>query len=128
MWPNPQLPADLVTFTEEIRNGKFRFLCNACIYKTIPINPQTQVHSHLPSYYSRVVYLNRLDSLKPTLSSQHTPLAITKLNRVLVSPFTQSAIFPYKNPPQKCLTANLLHILYLASSWLWSQKIFTKNY
>ena len=26
MWPNPQLSADLVTFTEEILNGKFRFL------------------------------------------------------------------------------------------------------
>ena len=23
MWPNPQFPEDLVTFTEEILNGKF---------------------------------------------------------------------------------------------------------
>ena len=29
MWPNPQLPADLVTFTEEILNGKLHFLCIA---------------------------------------------------------------------------------------------------
>ena len=28
MWPNPQFPADLVTFTEEILNGKPSFLCN----------------------------------------------------------------------------------------------------
>ena len=28
MWPNPQFPADLVTFTEEILNGKLHFLCN----------------------------------------------------------------------------------------------------
>ena len=27
MWPNPQETADLVTFTEEILNGKFYFLC-----------------------------------------------------------------------------------------------------
>ena len=27
MWPNPQFPADLVTFTEEIFNGKLHFLC-----------------------------------------------------------------------------------------------------
>ena len=27
MWPNPQFPADLVTFTEEILNGKPHFLC-----------------------------------------------------------------------------------------------------
>ena len=27
MWPNSQLPADLVTFTEEFLNGKLHFLC-----------------------------------------------------------------------------------------------------
>ena len=26
MWPNPQFPADLVTFAEEIPNGKLHFL------------------------------------------------------------------------------------------------------
>ena len=26
MWPNPHFPADLVTFTEEILNGKLQFL------------------------------------------------------------------------------------------------------
>ena len=26
MWPNSQFPADLVTFTEEIPNGKLHFL------------------------------------------------------------------------------------------------------
>ena len=25
MWPNPQFPADLVTFIEEILNGKLHF-------------------------------------------------------------------------------------------------------
>ena len=28
MRPNPQFPADSVTFTEEIINGKIQFLCN----------------------------------------------------------------------------------------------------
>ena len=28
MWPNPQFPADLVTFTGEILNGKLNFLCS----------------------------------------------------------------------------------------------------
>ena len=28
MWPNPQFPGDLVTFTEEILNGKLNFLCS----------------------------------------------------------------------------------------------------
>ena len=30
MWPNREETADLVTFTEEILNGKLHFLCNAC--------------------------------------------------------------------------------------------------
>ena len=25
MWPNPQFPADLITFTDEILNGKLHF-------------------------------------------------------------------------------------------------------
>ena len=28
MWPNPQFPADLITFTEEILNEKLHFLCS----------------------------------------------------------------------------------------------------
>ena len=28
MWPNPQFPPDLVTFTEEMLNGKLHFLCS----------------------------------------------------------------------------------------------------
>ena len=28
MWPNPQKTADLVTFTEDILNGKLHFLCS----------------------------------------------------------------------------------------------------
>ena len=28
MWPNPQVTADLVTFTEEILNTKLHFLCS----------------------------------------------------------------------------------------------------
>ena len=28
MWPIPQFPVDLVTFTEEIPNGRLYFLCS----------------------------------------------------------------------------------------------------
>ena len=29
MWPNPQFPADLVIFPQEILNGKLHFMCRA---------------------------------------------------------------------------------------------------
>ena len=32
MWPNPQFPVDLATFTEEILNGKLNFLYNVFPY------------------------------------------------------------------------------------------------
>ena len=33
MWPNPNFPADLVTFTKKILNRKLNFLCNVrCIF------------------------------------------------------------------------------------------------
>ena len=28
MWPNPQFPVDLVTFTEEFLNAKLHFMCS----------------------------------------------------------------------------------------------------
>ena len=31
MWPNPQFPADLLTFTKEILNGNLHFLCSVSI-------------------------------------------------------------------------------------------------
>ena len=30
IWPNPEETSDLVTFTEEILNGKLHFLCSVC--------------------------------------------------------------------------------------------------
>ena len=33
MWPNPQFSVDLVTFTEEILNGKLYFLCSAAAFE-----------------------------------------------------------------------------------------------
>ena len=36
MWPNPQFPADLVTYTEEILDEKLDFLCSAC-YKLLNV-------------------------------------------------------------------------------------------
>ena len=41
MWPNPLEIADLVTFTEEILNGKLNFLCSL----TFPL-PYKNTHEH----------------------------------------------------------------------------------
>ena len=39
MWPNSQGTADLVTFTQEILNGKLHFLCSVINYQLIrPMN------------------------------------------------------------------------------------------
>ena len=35
MWPNPHFLADLITFPEEILNGKFHFLCSGDSYKKL---------------------------------------------------------------------------------------------
>ena len=34
MWPNPQFPADLITFTEEILNGKLHFCAVLWVIKS----------------------------------------------------------------------------------------------
>ena len=37
MSPNPQFPADLVTFTEEILNGKLHFFVVSCTFNLYPV-------------------------------------------------------------------------------------------
>ena len=44
MWPNPQFPADLVTFTEEILNWKLHFMCNVISQKSSSCNPQRPIN------------------------------------------------------------------------------------
>ena len=39
MWPNAQETADLVTFTEEILNGKLHFLCSVDSYYELAFKP-----------------------------------------------------------------------------------------
>ena len=42
MWPNPQKTADLVTVTEEIRNGKFHFCAVTFLDPRFPLPRQNQ--------------------------------------------------------------------------------------
>ena len=51
MWPNTQFPADLVvTFTEEILDGKLNFLCN------------------VEKCFEVLLELNRLEAFSPAFS------------------------------------------------------------
>ena len=51
MWPNPQFPADLVTFTEEIPDGKLHFSCS----DRVEIYPQRRVEDPVNySFYDKV--------------------------------------------------------------------------
>ena len=54
MWPNPQFPAHLVTFTEEIRNGKLLFFCamrGACsLYRFV-----SPAHINAQPYFSFIM-------------------------------------------------------------------------
>ena len=38
MWLNPQFPTDLLTFTEEIFNGKLHFVCNVVDWFAMQFN------------------------------------------------------------------------------------------
>ena len=46
MWPNPEFPADLVTFTEEILRGKLRFLCSDIRWMEIPLNERVRLRTN----------------------------------------------------------------------------------
>ena len=48
MWPNPQFSADLVTFTEEIVNGKLYFSCSDCHKKTLDLSSNVCIVSKRP--------------------------------------------------------------------------------
>ena len=89
MWPNPQFPADLVTFTEEILNGKRHFLCSDVrykIYRVVTFTPKQLTsevnHSRIidsdnnpkPSgfifYVETITYLNFFDLQDFTLKTR----------------------------------------------------------
>ena len=50
MESNPQFPADLVTFTEEIRNEKLHFLCSVGLCPTSMMDVFAKTDSDLYTY------------------------------------------------------------------------------
>ena len=61
MQPNSQETADLVAFTEEIRNGKLHFLCSALItVGTLECNISTTFHSSFSCCYMNAKFFGWL--------------------------------------------------------------------
>ena len=68
MWPNPHFPADLVTFTGGILNGKLHFLCSVNLqwWHHQYLSKKSELNSfHLPTLLSTETYLE--PSRAPTM-------------------------------------------------------------
>ena len=61
MWLNSQFPASLITFTEEIVNGKFHF----CGLSTVGKNPDCQRHPGMSPVINFIGFIGLLFSLLP---------------------------------------------------------------
>ena len=51
MWPNPQFPEDLVTFTEEIPYGNLHFLCSVSYFLKTCLLTSSVLESLRPSFH-----------------------------------------------------------------------------
>ena len=72
MWQNLQFPADLVTFAEQIHNGKLHFLCSE------KLNSGDYIKSNL-KYHSWFI----CHSLKLTLKNESQFTLIERINQSL---------------------------------------------
>ena len=78
MWPNLQQTADLVTFTEEIFNGKLHFLCSA--------------GSRIPSeFFKNTVFIDYNHAIASVCSQQTTPA------KVFFHPFVKHTVDYFHN-------------------------------
>ena len=63
MWPNPQFPADLVTITEEILNGKLDFLCSdkaLCFKKNLlstKVSKESKDLKTLKKFRNKIIFI-----------------------------------------------------------------------
>ena len=67
MWLNPQFPADLITFTEEILNGKLDFLCSAYSFQGFPqvLRIWGRTSNAVKKYLWRSSFDSKVDGYKP---------------------------------------------------------------
>ena len=92
MWPNPQFPADLVTFTEEILNGKLHFLCSVKLkLKLTTILNMNFFHK----YFSKVFVIFFEKVLRGVLGFQGHVFSITLVNNGCFAKFKRSGFCAY---------------------------------
>ena len=70
MWPNPKFAADLVTFTEEIFNGKLHFLCSVVVNE---LKETTFKNIHQYSFLCTIDHFLKVTSAKNYSLSSGNP-------------------------------------------------------
>ena len=75
MWPNLQETADLITFTEEILNGKHHFLCREYICWATFAGAQSEMFEGQGSYDQ-----NREEALAHCIKNEFFSLRISSVN------------------------------------------------
>ena len=90
MWPNPQIPADLVTFTEVILNGKLHFLCSE--YKPMHFSILLLHRKETPAYIILWSYTQGIHFL--LLKTKKTSVSGNKI-------FSTKTVFPIQTCQQK---------------------------
>ena len=78
MWPNPQFPAGLLTFTEEILHGKLCFLCSV-----LPFNVLCPLKAHMKVSVIRKKLLQGIYNLFRgiTRGFNSTSIYLSKINK-----------------------------------------------
>ena len=104
MWPNPQETADLVTFTEEILNGKLHFLCSAVgyalIHKNWELHPLTQTKFRRTKCIRRTRYSENMDLVvSSSIYFEHSLIKATNKQKST-----------HKSASNKWLVRSFLHI------------------
>ena len=77
MWPNPQYPSDLLTFAEEIFNGKLHFLCSGCEFNVKDIQRKYNTFSESLKY---IQFTSYLQGVSTKLSKFHSRCTIFSKN------------------------------------------------